>query len=461
MPSYFPPKKGVAYILYVGLASQANATAFQSTPTLAAGDFKVSIDGGALANLTTLPTVTPAAGKMVKISLSTSEMNGDNITIVCSDAAGAEWRDLIINLQTAARLVDDLAFPTTSGNSIDVTATGAVGIDWGNIENPNTSVGLGGTTVAATALANYLRLSTAQAGAAGTITLDASASAVDDYYKGTTIWITSSTGIGQARRIVSYVGSTKVATVQPNWGTNPSATSTFMILPDSHSMLTPNAIQAIWDALTSALTTAGSIGKLIVDNLNATITSRMATFTYTAPDNATITAINAKTTNLPAAPAAVSDIPTAATIATTVWDKLLTAITTAGSIGKLIKDNLDAAITTRMATFTYTAPDNADIVLIKAKTDNLPAAPAAVSDIPTAAVIADAVLDDAMTEPTAIFAWGTATPRKIIGWLGALARNKMTQTATTTVLRNDADSGDISTSGISDDGTTFTRNEWS
>lgn len=34
------------------------------------------------------------------------------------------------------------------------------------------------------------------------------------------------------------------------------------------------AIQAIWDALTSALTTVGSIGKLLVDNLNATVGSR-------------------------------------------------------------------------------------------------------------------------------------------------------------------------------------------
>jgi hypothetical protein len=38
--------------------------------------------------------------------------------------------------------------------------------------------------------------------------------------------------------------------------------------------LSAAGIQAIWDALTSALTTAGSIGKLIVDNLNATISSR-------------------------------------------------------------------------------------------------------------------------------------------------------------------------------------------
>lgn len=38
--------------------------------------------------------------------------------------------------------------------------------------------------------------------------------------------------------------------------------------------LSSAGVQAIWDALTSALTAAGSIGKLLVDNVNATISSR-------------------------------------------------------------------------------------------------------------------------------------------------------------------------------------------
>lgn len=37
--------------------------------------------------------------------------------------------------------------PTTAGRTLDVTATGAAGIDWGNLENPTTTVGLSGTTV--------------------------------------------------------------------------------------------------------------------------------------------------------------------------------------------------------------------------------------------------------------------------------------------------------------------------
>lgn len=127
MATYVPPKKNTAFIMYCGLPSASTSSAFQSNPTLAAGDAKVSIDGGALSNLATLPAVTPASSKMVKISLSTSEMNGDNITLVLSDQTSPpEWADVIINIQTSARQVDDLAFPNTSGRGMDVDASGGV-----------------------------------------------------------------------------------------------------------------------------------------------------------------------------------------------------------------------------------------------------------------------------------------------------------------------------------------------
>lgn len=54
----------------------------------------------------------------------------------------------------------------------------------------------------------------------------------------------------------------------------------------------------------------------------------------------------------------------------------------------------------------------------------------------------------------------TANLKTAISWLLALARNKVTQTSTTSTLRNDADSATIATSTVSDDGTTFTRGEW-
>jgi len=54
---------------------------------------------------------------------------------------------------------------------------------------------------------------TSQAGSAGSITLAAGASAVNDAYTGMVITITSGTGNGHVGLITQYVGSTKVATV--------------------------------------------------------------------------------------------------------------------------------------------------------------------------------------------------------------------------------------------------------
>ena len=49
---------------------------------------------------------------------------------------------------------------------------------------------------------------------------------------------------------------------------------------------------------------------------------------------------------------------------------------------------IDQAISSRLAAVDFVAPANSDISAIKAKTDNLPASPAAVSDIPTADIAA-------------------------------------------------------------------------
>lgn len=108
MATYVPAKKNTAFITYVGLPSQANALTLQANPTLANGDVKVAIDDGAPANLATLPVVDGDFTKRVKVNLSAGEMNGDNITIIFSDAAGDEWCDIIVNIQTAANQIDDI-----------------------------------------------------------------------------------------------------------------------------------------------------------------------------------------------------------------------------------------------------------------------------------------------------------------------------------------------------------------
>lgn len=110
MATYSPPKRATEYIFYVGLVDSASPGLFKAAPTLAAGDVTVSKDGGTAANITTLPTVTPAGGKRVKVTLSSTEMDADNVTVVFSDASGAEWDDLIVNIAPSARQIDDLLY---------------------------------------------------------------------------------------------------------------------------------------------------------------------------------------------------------------------------------------------------------------------------------------------------------------------------------------------------------------
>ena len=72
-----------------------------------------------------------------------------------------------------------------------------------------------------------IRSNTAQAGSGTTITLDASASGVDDYYNGLVIGHVDD--LYTVRTISDYVGSTKVATVSVAWATNPAAATAFKI----------------------------------------------------------------------------------------------------------------------------------------------------------------------------------------------------------------------------------------
>jgi len=79
----------------------------------------------------------------------------------------------------------------------------------------------------------------------------------------------------------------------------------------------------------------------------------------------------------------------------------------------------------------YTAPANSDITAIKAKTDTIPASPAAVSDIPTTSAIANALLDLADAIETGL------TPRQAIRLQLAALAGKLSGAGTgTEVFRN-------------------------
>jgi hypothetical protein len=145
-----------------------------------------------------------------------------------------------------------------------------------------------------------IRANTAQAGASGSITLDTGANANDNWYDGQVVYLTGGTGAGQSRRIDTYTGSSKVATVSPNWATAPSSDTDFVIMPegDIPGASAPTAGQvadAVWDELLSGHTTTGSAGEA----------------------TGWIDDIKNKTDNLPSSPAAVGSAMTLADSAIT------------------------------------------------------------------------------------------------------------------------------------------------
>lgn len=76
------------------------------------------------------------------------------------------------------------------------------------------------------------------------------------------------------------------------------------------------------------------------------------------------------------------------------------------------------------------------------------------------AELVDVMETDTHAEPTAAPA-AISSYKDAILWVKTLLRNKLNQTSALTTLRNDTDSADISTSIVSDDGSTFTRGKHS
>lgn len=227
--------------VYIALCP-SGTTNISTNPTLAAGDVQVSKDGGAFANLTTLPAVTPAAGGSVEVTFSAAELTCSRLVVRFIDqTATKEWEDMMFTVDT---------YGHTSA------------------EHPQ----IGQTLVSSEG--------TAQAGASQAITLAAGDSATTDKYMGNLVYIDSGTGSGQSRIGIAYNGTTKVLSVDQPWHVLPDNTSKYKIynfrLPPMDGNLgvvvqaiIATAIDNIWEHGTTNITTAGGIGKFILDNMNA------------------------------------------------------------------------------------------------------------------------------------------------------------------------------------------------
>lgn len=210
---------------------------------------RISKNGGAFAAMTV--TITEMENGWYSVPLSTSHT--DTLGALSVTLTHASAKQVNIQLRVHARLPDDLAFPTVSGRSIDVETTGEVGLDLGNVVGTLTQANVGwvdansrvdvgavlGTAQTAADLGSLLTdlhntliaVGTAQAATASTLQLAAAETFADDEIIGAWVLITGgTTGVGQARIITDYTGSTDTATISPNWTTTPTGTITYIVV---------------------------------------------------------------------------------------------------------------------------------------------------------------------------------------------------------------------------------------
>lgn len=307
MAVYQPAKVNTQWIGYSALVSQANTKIFQQSPTLATGDFKTSLDGGTSGNLGTLPTNTPGAA-YIKFTLATTETNGANATVMCVDASGAEWCDLVFNIPTVTRQLEDLAYPATSGRSMVVDASGLVDANMvkaGASGSGNTITTSGGVTLPAATIASTANITTVGA-VSGNVSgnVVGSVGSVSGSVAGSVASVTGSVGgsvgsVGSGGITTSSFGAgttiprcTLVDTLTTYTGNTVQTGDSFARIGAAGVNLTnislPSAGLANVTTWTVALNgnitgnlsgSVGSVTGLTASNLDATISSRMATYT--------------------------------------------------------------------------------------------------------------------------------------------------------------------------------------
>ncbi len=295
--------------------------------------------------------------------------------------------------------------------------------------------------------ANAIDAGTAQAGAAGTITLDAgSASTTADLYNGAKIKLVGGTGAGQTRRITDYAVTSRIASVEPNWITNPGADTKYIVVPGGYADLR-TATQASVDAIEAD---SNELQQDDVPGLIATAQSDLDTLTGSdgvtlataqgnyAPATAAI-CTEARLAELDAA-----NLPTATDTAVT---DLANATDGLGALKALID-----TVTTDVGTVNSDLGNATDgLGALKTLID-------ALNDISSANVLTqvNAALDTAIAELGVAAPTATPTFRTAVMLIYMAILQKRDTTATSDEIHNAADTA-IASASVSDDGVTFSK----
>lgn len=351
------------------------------------------------------------------------------------NAGGTAWGSGAItagsiasNAITSAKIATDaIGAAQIADNAIDAGAIATDAITAAKIADG--AIDLATFAADAKALFGVIAFGTAQSVTGTTIRLASAETFADDELIGATVLIRSaSTGAGQSRVITDYVSATDTATVD-TWTTTPTGTITYVVVGTAPaSTSSPLAVN-----VTQFGGVAGTFASGIPEVKVASIAANAITATAIASDAITAAkvadgtidaatfaagAINAAAIATGAIDADALAADAVAEIADGVWDEATSGHSTAGSTGKALTDassagdpwstalpgaygagtagyligtNLDATVSSRLATSGYTAPLSAAgtrtaLGLASANLDTQ------LGDLPTAVENADALL---------------------------------------------------------------------
>lgn len=268
--SDWPPKKNSAFTAIFPIYDNDG----DLVPAAASLDSEVSKDGGTFTDVSPGEATEVATSSGVyALALSATEMNADTVATITKTST-VDAKTAVNVMYTVTRQLVDLTYPTVSGRSLDVAATGEAGIDFGNILGTLDAAQIGADAItnakiAADAIgaselatdavneirdailadstpfngasiatilsqtANILRsLATGTADSGSTTTLvDAALTQADtDYWQGAWLVITSGNIAGQARKISAFTPGTDTITVDRAF-TQAISTNTYEIWP--------------------------------------------------------------------------------------------------------------------------------------------------------------------------------------------------------------------------------------
>ena len=329
------------------------------------------------------------------IALSQANTNYDHIafTFVNSNAVDATVQVFTSFPQSQDHTTDIGSLVTDVGNLNDISAADVrteLSTELARID-VNLSTRLATSTYEAPNNALLLEMfnsligttGTSTASSGNTLTLEASETTNENFWRGQLLAITSGVGAGQVRLISQY-STGRVATVTPSWDTTPDAASGYAILTNG-----PANVTAWRDSQPLSLIDQAVPANVRAWDDNATIPDMALQSDVTDIRNDIAGLNDLSSADVTAAVPTTAEIEAAiinegdgTAVLQAILDKInndldisgteLAAI--AGAVRTELSTELariDVAISTRLATAGYTSPANSDILAIKGKTDNL------------------------------------------------------------------------------------------